>query len=302
MNIATTNGIELAWDSFGEANAEPILLIAGLGTQMIRWSETFCNRLAARGYRVIRFDNRDAGYSTHFTTSATPDFGALAAALGEGRRPDVPYTLYDMAADAIGLLDVLKITRAHVVGRSMGGMIAQILASDHADRVISLTSIMSSTGNPSLPQATPDVMAMMIRPAPDPAVDPEGFLAVRLAFARRISGTGGPFDETAHRALIKEEVQRCYDPGGTMRQIAAMAVAGDRRSHLAKITVPTLVIHGTQDPLISQACGQDTALSIPNAVYLSIEGMGHDLPREFEGPVIDAICDVAGSGSRPERS
>ncbi|WP_223216029.1 alpha/beta fold hydrolase [Agrobacterium pusense] len=191
MNIATTNGIELAWDSFGEANAEPILLIAGLGGQMIRWSETFCNRLAASGYRVIRFDNRDAGYSTHFTTSATPDFGALAAALGEGRRPDVPYTLYDMAADAIGLLDVLKITRAHVVGRSMGGMIAQILASDHADRVISLTSIMSSTGNPSLPQAKPDVMAMMIRPAPYPAVDPEGILAVRLAFARRISGTGG---------------------------------------------------------------------------------------------------------------
>ncbi len=202
MNIAKANGIDLAWESFGEANAEPILLIAGLGTQMIRWSKPFCNRLAAEGYRVIRFDNRDAGCSTHFTTSATPDFGALAAALGAGRRPDVPYTLYDMAADAIGLLDALGIAKAHVVGRSMGGMIAQVLASDHPDRALSLTSIMSSTGNPALPQAAPDVMAMMMRPAPDPTVDPEGFLAVRLEFARRIAGLGPRFDEEAHRALL----------------------------------------------------------------------------------------------------
>lgn len=197
-----------------------------------------------------------------------------------------------MAADAIGLLDALGIAKAHVVGRSMGGMIAQVLASDHPDRALSLTSIMSSTGNPALPQAAPDVMAMMMRPAPDPTVDPEGFLAVRLEFARRIAGLGPRFDEEAHRALLLDEVRRCYDPGGTARQIAAMAVAGDRRMHLAKITVPTLVIHGTEDPLIPQACGQDTSLSIPNAVYLPIEGMGHDLPREFEGPVINAICGI----------
>lgn len=292
MNIAKANGIELAWESFGEVNAEPILLISGLGTQMIRWSKPFCTGLAARGYRVIRFDNRDAGCSTHFTTSVTPDFGALAAALGAGRRPDVPYTLHDMAADAIGLLDALEITRAHVVGRSMGGMIAQVLASDHPDRVLSLTSIMSSTGNPSLPQATPDVMAMMMHPAPDPTVDPEGFLAVRLEFARRIAGMGYPFDEEAHRAILLDEVRCSYDPGGTARQIAAMAVAGDRRARLAYITVPTLVIHGKDDPLIPPACGQDTARSIPNAVYLTIEGMGHDLPRDVEERTIDAICNV----------
>ena len=292
MNIVKANGIELAWDSYGHADAEPILLISGLGTQMIRWSELFCKGLAARGYRVIRFDNRDAGCSTHFRTSPAPDFGALAAALMAGRRPDVPYTLYDMAADAIGLLDALGIAKAHVVGRSMGGMIAQVLASDHADRVLSLTSIMSSTGNPALPQAAPDVMAMMMRPAPDPMIDPEGFLAVRLAFARRIAGTGYPFDEDAHRTVLLEEVRRCFDPGGTARQIAAMAVAGDRRARLANITVPTLVIHGTDDPLIPPACGQDTALSIPNAVYLPIDGMGHDLPREFEVRIIDAMCDV----------
>ena len=147
---------------------------------MIRWTKPFCEALAAKGYRVIRFDNRDAGCSTHFSASAEPDFGALAAALMAGCQPDVPYTLYDMAADAITLLDALGIERAHVVGRSMGGMIAQVLASDHADRVLSLTSIMSSTGNPALPQAAPDVMAMMMRPAPDPVLDPEGFLTARL--------------------------------------------------------------------------------------------------------------------------
>lgn len=292
MNIATVNGIELAWDSFGHADAEPILLISGLGTQMIRWTTSFCEGLAAKGYRVIRFDNRDAGCSTHFSASVTPNFGALAAALAAGRQPDVPYTLEDMAADAIGLLDALGIARAHVVGRSMGGMIAQVLASDHSSRVLSLTSIMSSTGNPALPQAAPDVMATMMRPAPDPADNPDGFLAVRLAFARRIAGTGHPFDEEFHRAILLEEVQRCYDPGGVARQIAAMAVAGDRRARLATIKAPTLVIHGTDDPLIPPPCGRDTALSIPNAIHLPIDGMGHDLPRELDQTVIDAVHGV----------
>ncbi|PYG61968.1 alpha/beta hydrolase [Rhizobium sp. UGM030330-04] len=294
MNIAISNGIELAWDSFGDATNEAILLISGLGTQMIRWTIPFCEQLAAAGYHVIRFDNRDTGCSTHFSSSPPPDFGALASALMAGRRPQVPYALGDMAVDAIGLLDALGIARAHVVGRSMGGMIAQILASDHTDRILSLTSIMSSTGNPALPQAAPDVMAMMMRPAPDPAVDQEGFLAVRLAFARRIAGAGYPLNEEAHRALLLEEMYRNHDPDGVARQIAGMAVAGDRRSRLATITAPTLVIHGTDDPLIPPACGHDTALSIPNAIYLPIEGMGHDLPRELDRTVIEAICNVAG--------
>ncbi|NEW94386.1 alpha/beta hydrolase [Rhodopseudomonas sp. BR0M22] len=297
MNIAKANSIELAWDSFGDADAEPILLISGLGTQMIRWTRPFCEALAGGGYRVIRFDNRDAGRSTHFRTSAPPDFNALAAALMAGRRPDVPYTLDDMAADAVGLLDALGIARAHVVGRSMGGMIAQVMASDHADRVLSLTSIMSSTGNPALPQAAPDVMAMMMRPAPDPADDPAGFLATRLEFARRIAGTAHPFDEEAHRALLLEEAGHAHDPAGTARQIAAMAVAGDRRARLATITAPALVIHGTNDPLIPPACGQDTALSIPGATYRLIDGMGHDLPAEFDRTVINGICEVAQKGS-----
>jgi pimeloyl-ACP methyl ester carboxylesterase len=289
MTIAKTNGIDLAYDSFGDEADEAILLIAGLGTQMIRWTVPFCEALAARGYRVIRFDNRDSGCSTHFHHCAAPDFGVLAAALMAGQRPEVPYTLHDMAADAIGLLDALAINRVHVVGRSMGGMIAQIMSSEHPGRVLSLTSIMSSTGNPMLPQAAPDVMAMMMRPAPDPVSDEAGFVAHRLAFARRIAGSGHGFDEEAHRLLILEETRRAYDPGGSARQIAAMAVAGDRRPRLTTITAPTLVIHGTDDPIFLPACGRDTAASVLNADLMLIGGMGHDLPRALDRTVIEAI-------------
>ena len=289
MAIVRTNAIDLAYDSFGNEADETILLIAGLGTQMIRWTVPFCEELAARGYRVIRFDNRDAGCSTHFRDLAPPDFGALAATIMAGRRPDVPYTLGDMAADVVGLLDVLAIDRAHVVGRSLGGMIAQIVASEYPGRVLSLTSIMSSTGNPNLPQAAPDVMALMMRPAPDPASDETGFVAHSLAFARRIAGGGNRFDEEACRFLTLEEIRRAYDPGGFGRQIAAIAVTGDRRWRLATITPPTLVIHGSEDPLIPPACGADTAASIPNADFMLIDGMGHDLPPALYGTVVDAI-------------
>ncbi|MFC7287286.1 alpha/beta fold hydrolase [Herminiimonas glaciei] len=289
MKSVKANGIELAYDSFGAEQDEVILLIAGLGTQMIRWTTPFCEELARQAYRVIRFDNRDAGCSTHFDASGTLDFKELASALMAGRRPDVPYTLYDMAADAIALLDVLAIERAHIVGRSMGGMIAQIMASEHPARVLSLTSIMSSTGNPGLPQAAADVMASMMRPRPDPYTDEAGFLSQALAFARRIAGSAYPFDEEAHRILILEEVSRAYDPAGSSRQIGAMAVAGDRRARLASVSQPTLVIHGTDDPLIVPACGKDTARSIPNAELMLIPGMGHDLPQQVCPMVINAI-------------
>lgn len=293
MTILEANGITLSYDSFGDADAETILLIAGLGTQMIRWTVPFCNILTERGYRVIRFDNRDAGCSTHFTGHPAPDFGALAAALAAGKQPDVPYTLLDMAGDAIGLLDALSIERAHFIGRSMGGMIAQIAASEHSERVLSLTSIMSSTGNPSLPAAASDVMAMMTRPAPNPFEDEAGFLEHSLAFARRIASPGFPFDESAHSALILEETKRAYDPTGFARQIAAIAVAGDRRSRLASITVPTLVVHGADDPMIPFACGRDTASSVPHAEFMLIEGMGHDLPPELYQVVADGIERIA---------
>lgn len=298
MSILKANGVELAFDSFGDHAREAILLIAGLGTQMIRWTVPFCEDLAARGYRVVRFDNRDAGRSTHFTQCDAPDFGTLTRMLMAGSRPNVPYTLRDMADDAMGLLDALSIDRAHVVGRSMGGMIAQIAASERPERVLSLTSIMSSTGNPALPQAAPDVLAMMTRPAPDPVSDEEGFLAHSVAFARRIAGAGYPFDEERHRTLVRYETRRAYDPGGVARQIAAIAVAGDRRSQLATVKAPTLVIHGADDPLILPACGRDTASSIPGAEFMLIEGMGHDAPPELSRTMVEAIDRIARRAQR----
>lgn len=300
MSSVTGNGIEIAYESFGEAD-ETVLLIAGLGTQMLRWTDPFCTELAGLGYRVIRFDNRDAGCSTCFDQCAPMDFAALAAALAAGLRPVVPYTLDDMAADAVALLDALAIDRAHVVGRSMGGMIAQIMASEHPNRVLSLVSIMSSTGNPALPQAAPEIMAMMMRPVPAPSVDREGFLSHGLAFARRIAGSGHPFDAQAHEALLRDEIRRSHVPGGTGRQIAAMAAAGDRRARLASIAAPTLVIHGAEDPLILPACGRDTAAAIPHADFMLIDGMGHDLPAALHGTVIAAIDRTARKASAGDR-
>jgi pimeloyl-ACP methyl ester carboxylesterase len=289
MNITNSNGVELAYDRFGNPDDPSILLIAGLGTQMIRWTPSFCEGLTGLGYHVVRFDNRDAGKSTHFGRYGTPDFAALSLALMAGEKPDVPYTLYDMAADAISLLDALEIERAHLVGRSMGGMIAQIMASTYPARTRSLVSIMSTTGNPALPPPLPDAMELMMRPTPDFDSDPAAFLANRLAFHRRIAGTGYPFDTETARDLIVAETRRASNRGGTARQIAAIAVTGDRRPQLAAITVPTLVIHGSDDPLFLPACGQDTAAAIPNAELMLIEGMGHDLPSALIPNLISAI-------------
>jgi pimeloyl-ACP methyl ester carboxylesterase len=298
MKHLNANGVTLVYDSFGEDAAEAILLISGLGTQMIRWADPFCRDLAALGYRVIRFDNRDAGGSTSFAQHGAVDVGTLVSRLMAGQRPAVPYTLADMAGDAIGLLDALSVPQAHVVGRSLGGMIAQMMASEHPSRVLSLTSIMSATGNPGMPSPEPDAMAMMMRPAPDPVSDEAGFLDHGVAFARRLAGPAFPFDEEACRALLREEVRRGRAPGGFGRQFAAVAQAGDRRSRLAAIKAPTLVIHGTNDPLFPPACGQDTAASIPDAELMLIDGMGHDLPAQLFSRVAQAI-DRTARRSRP---
>ncbi len=289
MNILQVNGVDLAYDSFGNEKDESIILIAGLGTQMIRWTDQFCEILADRDFRVIRFDNRDAGCSTHFSHFQALNFDALATALMSGQRPDIPYTLYDMSKDVIGLLDTLSLKQAHLVGRSMGGMIAQIVASEYPERVLSLTSIMSSTGNPGLPQTSPEIMAMMTKPAPNPYENEAGFLEYSLSFAKRISGTGYPFDEETHRALILEEVKRAYDPGSVGRQISAIAISGDRRPQLANIKVPVLVIHGGDDPMFVPACGEDTASAVPGAKLMLLEGMGHDLPHQLFKVIIDGI-------------
>lgn len=288
VTYAPANGLTLAYESFGPEGAPAVLLIAGLGTQMIRWSDGFCGGLAEQGYRVIRYDNRDTGLSTHLDALPAPDFPALVKVLMAGGRPEVPYGIADMAADATGLLDALGIDRAHVVGRSMGGIVAQVLAAEHPERVLSLTSIMSTSGNPALPQADPGVMALMTAPKPDPVSDPDGFLAQSLAFARAIAGTAG-FDTEAQAAVVLEETRRAYDPAGGARQLAAMVTAGDRRARLARVVVPTLVLHGADDPLIPPACGADTAGAIPGAELLVLEGMGHDLPEPLHPVILAAI-------------
>jgi pimeloyl-ACP methyl ester carboxylesterase len=293
VSRVTVNGLTLAYDAFGSEAGEAILLISGLGTQMTRWAEDFCRLLAARGYYVIRFDNRDVGLSTHLTDLGTPDFAALATVVQAGRAPDVPYTLHDMAADALGLLDALHVERAHVVGRSMGGMIAQLVAAAAADRTASLTTIMSSTGSPELPAADPDVMAMLTAPSPDPKGDEAGFLAHGLAFARRIGSPAYPMDPNAMRSQLLDDARRAHDPAGVARQIGAIAATGDLRPLVSRIRVPALAIHGSDDPLIPSAGSEDIVRCIPGSELLLIEGMGHDLPPGLHRTVADAIVRTA---------
>ncbi len=277
------NGIVIECDSFGAVDAEPMVLVSGLGTQMIRWTAPFCEMLAARGFRVIRFDNRDVGLSTHFDGAPAPDLTAGTA----------PYTLYDMANDVVGLLDALGIERAHLVGRSMGGMIAQLVASQHPDRVLSLTSIMSSTGNPALPPSSPRAFAALTRRAPNPLEDEEGFLDHCVDFARVIASPGHPFDDDAHRAQAMAELKRTSYRAGFGRQLAAIAASGDLRDKLKTITVPTLVIHGEEDVLVPSAGGRDTAANIKGAELRIVEGMGHDLHPDLYESLTSAIAQNA---------
>lgn len=280
------NRLSIAYDCFGSESGAPLLLISGLGVQMIRWTDGFCALLADRGFRVIRFDNRDAGLSTHLDDAPVPDLAALM----QGRVGAVPYTLHDMADDAIGLLDRLGVDRAHVAGRSMGGMIAQILAARHPRRIASLTSIMSSTGNPDLPPPAPAAMAMLTRPAPDPRRHRDDYLAHAVALARAIGSPGYPFDEIAARTQAARELDRGYNPAGFVRQIAAIAATGDLRPLARTISAPTLVIHGRDDPLIPADCGRDTAATVPGARLMLIAGMGHDLPPALYRQVTEAVA------------
>lgn len=290
MPNVRANGMTIAFDEFGSEDAEPILLVSGLGVQMIRWASPFCEMLAALNYRVIRFDNRDVGLSTHLDDAPVIEMTALAQALERGEQLNLTYTLNDMAADAVGLLDALGIERAHIVGRSMGGMIAQVIAAEHPQRTLSMASIMSSTGNPELPPPSPEAMSALTRRAPDPARDEPGYLDHCVATARVIASPGFGFDEHAYRAQILAELKRAYNPAGFSRQIAAMITAGDRRARLNTIVAPTFVAHGADDLLIPVAGGRDTAASIKDSELMVIEGMGHDLPIELQETFALAIA------------
>ena len=287
------NGMTLEYESRGDPNAEPILLIMGLGGQLTRWSGAFTAKLAARGYRVIMFDNRDVGLSERIDAAGAPDMGAVIDAVIAGRKAPVAYTLDDMAADAVGLLDALGIERAHIVGASMGGMIAQLVAADHPGRTLSLTSIMSTTGNPDLPRATPEAMAVINSRGPDPKLDLNGYLDHALRGSRTIGSPGFPADEAEQRARILADYRRAFYPVGFLRQYAAVVASPDRRPRLAKIVAPTVVVHGEADPLVPVEGGRDTAANIPGAELRVIPGMGHDFPAALYDTLVEAIVSAA---------
>ena len=285
-----TNGIEIEYDHFGDRGADPLLLIMGLGAQMTLWEEDFCGGLAERGHFVVRFDNRDVGLSTKFDAHGTPNLVEVMTKAASGQEVEAPYLLGDMADDAAGLLDALEIDAAHVVGASMGGMIAQTVAIRHPRRVRSLVSIMSSTGNPELPPAEPDAMAVLMR---ERASTREDAIEQSVSAQKVLSGRGFPFDE----ARIRERASRAYDrsfhPAGLARQLTAIVASGNRKPELAGVRAPTLVIHGDADPLVPLAGAHDTVDAIPGAELLVIEGMGHDLPPGAWPRVIDAISEHA---------
>ncbi|MEV4703062.1 alpha/beta hydrolase [Actinoplanes sp. NPDC049316] len=282
MPVAHSNGIDIAYETLGDPGAPALLLIMGLGAQLIDWPQEFCELLAAEGLRVIRFDNRDAGLSTVLHDRGVPDIAALRG----GDRSQAPYLLADMAADTAGLLDALDVDRAHVVGASMGGMIAQQLTVDRPDRVASVCSIMSTTGDFSVGRATPEAAAALGRP---PAGSRDEAIAGTVAGSRLIGSPGfpAPEDELVRRASAKYD--RGYHPLGTLRQYAAILASPDRTPALAGVTAPTLVIHGEDDPLVDVSGGHATAAAVPGAELLTYPGMGHDLPRELWPPMVEAI-------------
>jgi len=284
--LARANGIDICYEIFGEASAEPMLLIMGLGAQMIHWDDDFCRQLAARGFRVIRFDNRDIGKSSKLSGGKRLTPIELLKLRFLKMPIAAPYRLGDMAQDTIGLMDALGIKSAHLVGASMGGMIAQEIAISFPQAVRSLTSIMSTTGNPKVPPPSREATAVLM--APPPATKEEYF--VRFAQTWKILRVGSfPEDEALDRSRAERTYERGLNPAGVGRQLRAILASGSRKERLRAVKAPTLVIHGTVDPLVRPEGGKDTAASIPGARLLMIEGMGHALPIPMWPQIIDAI-------------
>jgi len=286
------NGLQLCYDEIGDPDRPVLLLIMGLGTQMIAWPEPFLRRLADAGYRVIRFDNRDIGLSAHFGSQPAPNPAMLAIATRFGLRVPVPYTLHDMKRDTLGLMDALGVDRAHLVGASMGGMIAQLAASEHPDRVASLTSIMSSSGARHLPGPPADVRRHLISRPPG---DEDQYVQRRLRTLQLVGSRTHPADPHALAERLRAAYRRSFRPAGYMRQLAAVIASGDRVAALRRIRVPTLVIHGTEDRLVPPACSKHIAQLVPGARLELIEGMGHDLPEPLWPRLADLIVENAAS-------
>lgn len=289
MAKADNDGVQLEYDSFGDAADPTVLLVMGFTAQMIAWDEEFCRRLAAHGLRVVRFDNRDCGLSSK-TGAELPSVMALLAQVQAGQEitVDAPYTLSDMAADGLAVLDALGVGAAHVVGASMGGMIVQQMAIEHPDRVLSLTSIMSTTGDPRVGQGQPEALAALMAPPP---TDRQAVIERGVEVGRAISGP--LFDEEGARLRSTEAHDRSFHPLGAVFQMAAIAGTGDRTEGLRRLSVPALVIHGAVDPLIGLSGGEATARAIPGAELVVIDDMGHDLPEPRWPDIIGAIASLA---------
>ncbi|HSS42588.1 MAG TPA: alpha/beta hydrolase [Solirubrobacterales bacterium] len=269
--LAPANGIELCYQEMGDPDGEPMLLVMGLATQMIAWDEEFCGLLAERGFRVVRFDNRDIGRSTKLRAAGLP--GKLDLFFGRGT---APYLLRDMAADAFGLMDHLGIGSAHLVGASMGGMIVQTAAIEDAGRVRSLTSIMSTTGSRRVGHPSYKTFGLLLG---NPPREREAAIERVVKTFKLIGSPGYPFDEERIRDLAGRSFDRGHNPAGIARQLHAITASGDRTAALRQLDVPALVIHGKNDPLVNPSGGRATAKAIPGARLLMIDGMGHDLPR-----------------------
>ncbi len=283
---ARANGIEIVYETIGDPSGRPLLLVMGLGMQLIHWDLELCERLAERGFRVIRFDNRDSGRSTAID-APVPDLRRLML----GRRVRVPYLLGDMADDAFGLLDHLGIEAAHVVGASMGGMIAQAMAIARPERVLSLTSIMSTTGDRRAGLPKLRVWSVLLRRAPR---EKQAYVESFVRTFRLIGSPGFPYDDERVRELAAATYERGHDAAGTGRQLAAIMASGSRTEQLRTLSMPATVIHGRADPLVPFRGGRATAAAIPGARLIAIPGMGHDLPREVWPQVVDAIAETAG--------
>jgi pimeloyl-ACP methyl ester carboxylesterase len=284
---ARANGIVLEYETFGDTKAQPLLLIMGLGAQMITWDDQFCEQLADRGFHVIRFDNRDVGLSTRMEDAGNPD---MASAFSGDPQP--AYELDDMADDAAGLLDSVDIPAAHIVGASMGGFIAQLVAINHPENVLSLTSIMSGPGGRDEVAPKPEGAAVLMVSPPDSR---EERIEQAMFFRRVLLGPGDPFDEAHERARATRSVDRAYYPPGVGRQLLAILAAKSRLQRLKEVRVPTLVIHGVDDVLVPVENGRLVAEAVPDARLIEIDGMGHDLPKRVWPQVLDAIVEVAGA-------
>jgi pimeloyl-ACP methyl ester carboxylesterase len=287
MPRAHGNGVELEYETVGDPAGRPLLLVQGLGAQLTSVEDGLCQELAARGFLVIRYDNRDVGLSTWFDQARPVNL----AAIWGGDHRSLAYTLEDMADDAAAVLDAAGVASAHVAGISLGGMIAQLLATRHPDRVRSLASIMSTTGNREVGQPTGEAASVLVAPMPS---DREGYIEQAVINAKAIGcGTAYPFDAEAVRQGAARGYDRAYHPRGTGRQFAAILAAGDRTEALAAVRVPTLVVHGTDDQVIGVSGGEATAAAIAGARLLRVPGLGHELPPGFWPALADALVELA---------